>query len=160
MSILTSRPKNLSVIVSAVFLFMTNCTPLPGAVAPEFNVPRVVAEGSFEIGTLTSSEDCDFVRYFEFDTTAMGNIEAVVDWERNTNRLDLVIFRGRCNCRLSSRNSCEDAVASSIGEAQQKPNRAVAEEEPAGRYTLEISNLQEDGRPDSGSYQVISHTES
>ncbi len=150
------------VIVAAAFLAMTHCKPPAGAVAPVFDLSRVIAESSFNIGTLESSQtlDCDFLRFFSFSTTALGDIEAVIDWNRDSNRLDAVIYRGQCNCRLSQRNACEDVVASSIGEPPAKPTRITAEEEPADSYTLEISNLQDDGRPDSGSYQVISRTES
>ena len=154
------RKKN--VIVAAAFLAMTHCKPPAGAVAPVFDLSRVISESSFNIGTLESSQalDCDFLRFFSFSTTALGDIEAVIDWNRDSNRLDAVIYRGQCNCRLSQRNACEDVVASSIGEPPAKPTRITAEEEPADSYTLEISNLQDDGKPDSGSYQVISRTES
>ena len=47
---------------------------------------------------LTSSTlDCDFLRFFSFSTTALGDIETVVDWNRDSNRLDAVIYRGQCN---------------------------------------------------------------
>ena len=118
------RKKN--VIVAAAFLAMTHCKPPAGAVAPVFDLSRVIAESSFNIGTLESSQtlDCDFLRFFSFSTTALGDIEAVIDWNRDSNRLDAVIYRGQCNCRLSQRNACEDVVASSIGEPPAKPTFA------------------------------------
>ena len=139
-----------------------------GAGPPEeaeqvFSIRTVVLEGAFAIGTLESSRDvvCDYERHFTFETAALGNIEAVVDWENPENRLDVVIREDRCNCELTRRNACGDPIASSIGESANKPNTILAEEEPAGTYTLSISNLQEGETtvPDSGTYQVISYTE-
>ena len=44
------RKKN--VIVAAAFLAMTHCKPPAGAVAPVFDLSRVISESSFNIGTL------------------------------------------------------------------------------------------------------------
>ena len=51
-----SRMPKKKVIVAAAFLAMTHCKPPTGAVAPVFDVSRVIADGSFNIGTLESSQ--------------------------------------------------------------------------------------------------------
>ena len=126
---------------------------------PPARVSTVIAEGSFQIGTMLTAFQagvpCDFVEFIEFNTSATGDIEAIVDWTFATNNLDMTITPGRCTCALVlTTNACGDSVASSI-DMTTKPERITALNQPAGAYTLGIANLDEQARSDSGSYQVV-----
>ena len=119
-------------------------------VVPTGPVTTVVKRGSFNIGT---GVPCGFLKFFPFTTSATGNIDAEVRWFDIFNDMDIGITRGRCSCNLFYADACGRPIASSES-LFANPERIIALNQPAGRYTLYVANVGEDALRDGGTYQV------
>ena len=127
----------------------------PTTTPPAAPVSTVVAQGAFQIGTVATAIDlgdpCDFVEFIEFQTSATGDIAAVVDWTFATSDLDIGLGAGSCTCLLIVADACGTEIAESESTTA-KPERITAANQPAGSYTLVVVNWTLER--ESASYQV------
>ena len=123
---------------------VSNPPPPPPSPSPT-PVTTVISEGSFsglppQLGVAGT-----------FTTTAMGDIEAIVDWTFPTNNVDLLFFRGECSEEQFQAGQCN--LGDTAESPTAKPERVGIAGAPAGIYTLVVFNLGE--TEESFSYQVL-----
>ncbi len=145
-------------------LCLWNCGDGNGGGTGPSAVPRVIADGTFSIGTIASaiakSDPCDFLEFIEFDASTSGTLEAMIDWTFDASNLDMGLFRGRCTCQdlvaAALADSNLNQICSTIAESVSptaKPERVTALNQPAGNYTMVVLNNSD--QTESCSYQVI-----
>jgi hypothetical protein len=130
-------------------------SPTPPTTSTPVPVATVIVEGTFQVEdratALFNGRPCDLAAFIPFTTTAVGDMEAIVNWTFSTNDINIEIDRGRCDCSLSTAGACPLVAISTSTTA--KPENLRLSNLPAGDYTLLVLNF--GPSPESGSYQVI-----
>ena len=85
-----------------------------------------------------------------FATTAVGDLEVVVDWTLPDNDLDVLLARGECQPEQLIALQCD---VGALADGADKPERVGISSAAAGTYTLYVINL--GATRESFSFQVL-----